>query len=150
MTLIPWIGGSLEAQCNKLLETNQESQKYGLILTEDAAKEIVQVRNETLRYCGRVELAINPVLRLIENFCTSSFINQDEYQSTINELQEMFYYLKNETEDEIRDNELIDMMREYFDEFEGSLDLLWEKMDTYSRNSRSINQWMHYFKGGKK
>lgn len=56
---------------------------------------------------------------------------------TINELQEAFYYLKNETEDQLGDDKIIELMKEQFEDFcEGSIELLCCRLEQFSRDFR--------------
>lgn len=53
------------------------------------------------------------------------YISQYNYGSTINELVEIFYNYKNETMDQIGDDELMEIMKDYFDNYcQGSVELL--------------------------
>jgi hypothetical protein len=105
--------------------TNSISQKYGLALSPTDAMEIIEVRNHTLTSLGRVELGLDAIAKLISAFCSSPYINQAEYAAVLNELVEGFYYFKNETLDQIDDDDLIALMKECFDNrCHGSVDLL--------------------------
>ena len=53
--------------------------------------------------------------RIIYTFCDSSYISQDEYVDTLVRLQEIFYLYKNEMQDEITDEELLNFMKEQFE-----------------------------------
>ena len=65
------------------------------------------------------------VKKIIEKFCDSPYISQYNYLDTINELIDIFYYYKNETMDEISDDELIGLMYKYYNSScQGSLELL--------------------------
>ena len=68
-----------------------------------------------LKDLGRIEMGTEVISQLIRIFCCSPFINQNNYVATIIDLIEAFYYLKNETRDEIGDMELIELMKECFD-----------------------------------
>lgn len=129
MTL-PSIFGAMDAamkelQTNEILKTNEETMKYGLSLTAEEAVEIVESRNQLLRSYGRVELDMEAAKKLICRFAASSFINQEDYAAAIKDLQEVFYYLKNETDDEVGDERLIEIIEELLnDSCEGSIELL--------------------------
>ncbi|HYE80823.1 MAG TPA: DUF6323 family protein [Clostridia bacterium] len=119
--------GSLmkELQVSEMLKTNEETEKYGLILTAEEAAELVEVRNQLLHSYGRVELDMEATRKLIRSFSASPFISQEEYAASIKELQEVFYYLKNETEDEIGDDNLIEIITGLLnDSCGGSIELL--------------------------
>lgn len=123
-----------EFQINEILETNKKPTKNGVKLTEAMAKEIVEAKNFTLRSYGRIEIDIGVTKKLIGNFCDSPYVNQENYMSIINDLHEIFYYLKNETQDSIGDDELISVMKNYFNNLcGGSTKLLSSKLDVYGK-----------------
>ncbi|MFC7441115.1 DUF6323 family protein [Laceyella putida] len=122
---------------SELLELNQKTKEYGLILTPDQVQNMMAVRNKVLHDYGRVELGIEVTKELIEVFCASPYINDANYASTLNELHEIFYYLRNETEDKIGDFKLIHIMKDYFDnDCAGSLELLKSKLEEFAENFR--------------
>ena len=88
-------------------------------------KEIIKTRNIAREKSGRIEFNGQIVNKIIMIFCDSPYISQFNYSDTINELVEIFYNYKNETLDMIGDDELIEIMKEYFDGYcQGSLELL--------------------------
>jgi hypothetical protein len=121
----------------EILELNEKTKEFGLILTPDEIKNMMVARNKVLRDYGRVELSIEVTKELIEVFCTSPYIHDDNYVSTLNELHEIFYYLRNETEDKIGDFKLVQIMKEIFDgECGGSVELLKSKLEEFAENFR--------------
>ena len=66
------------------------------------------------------------------------YISQDNYATTVSELIETFYYFKNETLDEVSDEDLIDLMEELFDgRCQGSMELLQgREMERIAHNIR--------------
>ena len=121
---------------NEIMQLNDKSRKYGLILSAEDAREIIEARNRILRSYGRVEMDNSVTKKLILSFCDSPFINQEDYAIIINELQEIYYYLKNETEDLMGDDELLQIMKELFNTAcGGSRELLaGRELDTLVRN----------------
>ncbi len=110
---------------SQVLKSNQESEKYGLVLNAIQAQEIVTAFKQAIENHGRLELSIEAVNKIIAAFCTSPYINSEDYVQTINELIDLFYHMKNETEDLISDEELITIMKEYYNSScQGSLELL--------------------------
>jgi hypothetical protein len=121
-----------------ITSTNRTSTKHGLVLSQTDAMEIIESRNLTLNSLGRVELGLDIIIKLISVFCSSPYINQSEYAGVINDLVEGFYYFKNETLDQIDDDELIAIMKECFDNrCHGSVDLLLNReLDNMARYMR--------------
>lgn len=87
-----------------------------MVLTPQDVEMMMAARSQVLYSYGRVELSIEVTKELIEIFSTSSFIQQENYADILNELHEIFYYLKNETEDRIGDMKLLHRMKEVFEE----------------------------------
>lgn len=110
---------------NEILKCNEVTKEYGLKLNENDIKEIVKTRNIALERSRRIEFNGQIINKIIESFCDSPYISQYNYSETINELVEIFYNYKNETLDYIGDDELIEIMKEFFDDYcQGSLELL--------------------------
>ena len=116
----------LEKQAfNDIFKCNELTSEYGLTLHEEDVKEIITTRNVALEKSGRIEFNGQIINKIITTFCDSPYISQNNYSDTINELVEIFYNYKNETLDYISDDELIEIMKEYFDNYcQGSLELL--------------------------
>ncbi|MDU1320703.1 MAG: DUF6323 family protein [Clostridium botulinum] len=110
---------------NDIIQCNEVTREYGLKLSEKDVKEIIDTRNIALQKSGRIEFNGQIINKIITAFCDSPYISQYNYGETINELVEIFYNYKNETLDYISDNELIEIMKENFDNYcQGSLEIL--------------------------
>lgn len=108
-----------------LIAANEKSAEYGLTLSESDARELVDVRSRSLRDTERIELGSGAIMKLIEKFCASSYLNTQNYAETLGELLEIFYYYKTESRDKISDNDLVDAMYSYFEgPSHGSTELL--------------------------
>lgn len=144
------LGVSLQEQyMTELLELNEKTKENGLLLTLQDVQQMMTARSQVLYSYGRVELGIEVSKRLIELFSTSSFIRQEHYADTLNELHEIFYYLKNETEDRISDMELLFRMKEMFEEdCEGSPDLLKSRLEEFAEEFRSELQKNDFLREG--
>lgn len=118
-------GISKQLSIGELLKTNEESAKFGLVLSSNDALGLIEARNLTISNYGRVELGIEVVRNIISAFCSSPYISGPDYAVTLNELVDIFYFMKNETADRIGDNELIAIMKDYFNNScRGSTELL--------------------------
>ena len=116
-----------ELQIEEILQTNPAAAPYGLTLTVADAADIIEARNQVLQGYGRIELDTAVTRKIIAGFCASPYVAPEDYAATIREVQEIFYYLKNETADQLGDNELIAVLRDSFDNAcGGSLELLQE------------------------
>ncbi len=124
--LISFNSGLIQKQAvNEIVKCNDYTERFGLVLTQKQAIELVETRSLSLRDNGRIEFGGGVIDKLIKEFCDSPYISMHNYESTLHELIEMFYYHKNETMDLISDDELIKFMKSSFDGIcQGSLVLL--------------------------
>lgn len=123
----------------KVIKCNEFTKKFGIILSEKDALLLLQNRKDCLKREERIEFGEGILNKLIFSFCDSPYIYQDNYVETISRLQEIFYLYKNESLDELTDDELIDFMKKHFDGVcQGSLDYLEETiLDKIARYIRS-------------
>ena len=104
----------LHAAHQEIRECNAFSGKFGLVLSEAEITDLVASRAEALRASGRIEFGGGILPKLIEAFCDSPYIEQENYADTLAELQEAFYYFKTEAMDRFSDDELIEYMVRVF------------------------------------
>ena len=102
-------------QLTEVLKTNQYTEKFGLVLTEQDAELLVQERSAALKQQRRVEFAQGILPKIIFEFCDSAYIDQSHYTEILTRLQNIFYLYKNEMLDEITDDELLHFMKEQFE-----------------------------------
>ena len=114
-------------QLSQIIKTNEVSKRFGLSLTEQDAKLLLKERRNSLKKQRRIEFGEGILQKLIEAFCDSPYIYQDNYVDTIGRLQDIFYEYKNESMDALTDEELLELMQEAFNgECQGSTDYLEE------------------------
>lgn len=111
---------ALSAVCQEkemalLAGCSRKTEVFGLTLTEDEAKELIQCRNDSLKKHRRVEFGQGILDKLMYAFCDSDFISPDTWLDTLKQLQDIFYDFKNQTGDQVTDEELITFMKEQFD-----------------------------------
>lgn len=110
---------------SELQAVNALTERYGLYLSDEQIQNLLDARQTALADTGRVELGRGIIGDIIYAFCDSAYITQDNYEETLIELIDSFYYFKNESEGYISDEELIELMRTHFDgECQGSLEYL--------------------------
>ena len=102
-------------QLAKILEVNEYTEPFGLALTQEEARMLVQERRNSLKEQQRAEFGGGILPRLIQVFCDSPYIYQEIYAETLVRLQEIFYLYKNESLDELTDEELLAYMKKQFD-----------------------------------
>ena len=122
----------------ELRECNEFSVRYDLYLSEQQIYELTERRFAALKDTGRVEFGQGILKKLLTAFCSSPYITQENYQDTILELQDSFYYFKNESMEMISDDELIGFMKNRFDGVcQGSLEYLSSTtLEELCRNTR--------------
>ncbi|MBP1762633.1 MAG: hypothetical protein H6Q64_2175 [Firmicutes bacterium] len=122
----------------ELRECNDISLRYGLSLSEQQMQNLAERHVTALRDTGRIEFGSGILKKLVMQFCNSPFIFQDNYEDTLLELQDAFYYFKNESKDRIPDDELIEFMKQVFDgRAQGSLEYLCNiTLEELCRNTR--------------
>lgn len=131
----------LQAQL-QVLRCNEFTQRYGLVLTQAQARELVATRAQSLRAAGRVEFGGGVIEKLIAAFCDSPYLSMHNYAETIHALLETFYYYKSESEDALTDAQLLAEMRHYFDgNCQGCIELLESReLELLARNIRFGNR----------
>lgn len=139
---------NLKMELEQVIACNQYTQKFGVVLSMEEGKELMECRKEALKTQERLELGEGILAKLIYEFCDSPYLYQDNYAESLGELQRIFYLYKNESLDELSDDELIHFMKQKFDgECEGSLGYLEDTvLDEFCR---SIREMEHGFIGGK-
>jgi len=106
----------------ELRGVNETGARFGLRLSEQGMLEIAQARTRALVDHGRVELGESAVRRIVDGFCDSPYLLQEDYEATLLELVDAFYYFKNECGEQLTDDELICAMRERYDAYDGSVE----------------------------
>ena len=106
----------------ELRGVNETGARFGLRLSEQGMLEIAQARTRALVDHGRVELGESAVRRIEDGFCDSPYLLQEDYEATLLELVDAFYYFKNECGEQLTDDELIGAMRERYDAYDGSVE----------------------------
>lgn len=123
----------------EIQKCNDFTSRYGLQLTDADIHELVESRRDALERSGRIEFGGGVIQKLIIEFADSPFLNQENYTETLTELQELFYYYKNESLEELTDDELIQIMKKYYDDVcQGSLEYLNSTtLENYCRDIRN-------------
>lgn len=123
----------------RVLECNKKTKEFGLILSEEEANNLMLSRKASLADSQRVEFGEGILPKIIHYFSDSQYINQDNYADTLDQLQELFYLYKNETQDELTDDELLSFMRNQYDEVcYGDMDYLGSTcLERYAKAIRS-------------
>lgn len=123
----------------RVLECNKKTEQFGLVLSQEDAANLMQSKKMNLIETQRVEFGEGVLPKIIYLFCDSPYMNQENYSDLLSELQEIFYLYKNDTMEELTDDELLDFMRKQFDEVcFGDIEYLKNTcMERFSRAIRS-------------
>ncbi len=123
---------------NEILKTNELSQDFGLMLSEKDAKMLEKVGRDIISETDRIEFGSSITVKIIEKFINSTYISQNDYADTIVSLIEVFYVAKDECLDTFNDDEVIDIMFDFFeDQSGGSIEILQSRdLDYLCKNIR--------------
>ncbi len=121
-----------------LRECNDYTSRFGLQLSEQEIQQLAENRKEVLELTGRIEFGGGVIQKIVMEFADSAYMNQQDYVDILMELQECFYYFKKEAMEELTDDELITIMKLYFEEVcQGDVELLQTTMlENYCRDIR--------------
>ena len=106
----------------ELREVNTITARFGLKLSEQGMLALSQARTQALTEHGRVELGASAVRSIVDGFCDSPYLLQEDYETTLLELVDAFYYFKNACGEQLTDAELIEAMRARYDAYDGSVE----------------------------
>ena len=122
----------------EIKKCNEMTIKYGVTLSDTQIESLINKRFESLKNTGRVEFGDGVLKELIEAFCDSPYIMQENYEETLEELQDIFYFFKGEAMEQIADDELIEFMKKCFnEECQGSIEYLsGTNLEELCRNTR--------------
>lgn len=126
-------------EMQRIIDCNKITNKYGLSLTNEEVNMLMICRKDSLKENQRIEFGESILPNIVYAFCDSQYLNQDNYVNTLVQLQEIFYLYKNESMDELTDDELINFMRKQFEEIcFGDLEYLKETcLERFARAIRS-------------
>lgn len=103
---------------NELLELKE------IKLTEKQKLELIENKNQNLKNLGRVEFGESILKKIIKKFIDSPYIDEDDIVFELSELTNIFYLYRSEI-NKLSDDEIIEYMKESFNEiYNGSLELL--------------------------
>ncbi len=104
---------------NELTALNSFTREHGIVLSKEDCKGIAQFRSEALAENERIEVGVGAVKRIIEEFCDSGYVNQQNFRAVTEGLLECFYTIKTETNDDVSDDEVMEFLKYLFEEEAG-------------------------------
>ena len=106
---------------------DQLARRYGMRLTRGQFEHLAQARRQVLQDTGRIDFGGGVLDQLVYAFCDSPFVESRGFALFLEQMQELFYIFKNETQDAVTDEELIQALAALFNgEAQGSLEYLAE------------------------
>lgn len=130
---------------DEIFALGEITKQHSIELTEEKVQYIVDSHQSALLDMGRVEFGESAAKKITEKFCASSFVSKYNFEKVVGSLIEIFYYIQNETEDYLTDNELIEKMYELFNgSCNGSVTLLndWASEFIKQFNLNSLNDFL--------
>ncbi len=117
-------GGQLVRDTGTLLELEPYLAEHGLLLTRPDAARLLETSARTLSALGRFELDTGVLCEIARRLAASGLITQEGYVRAVEDLYEAFHSLKNQTSDQVSDEELLDALFAGFTKYEGSVELV--------------------------
>lgn len=106
-----------------IFKKNELLELKGIKLTEKQKLELIENKNQNLKNLGRVEFGESTLKKLINKFIDSPYIDEDDIVFELSELTNIFYLYRSEINN-LSDDEIIEYMKESFNEiYNGSLEL---------------------------
>ena len=126
--------GNDQENINNLINMNEITKDKNLVLSKEEILMLIENKNNTLKDIGRIEVGKSIIDDIVYAFYDSEYIDSDNYFEIINELINIFYMYQDKISDYLIDTEIIEYLRNSFDELGGSLELLgsvsFEKLNT--------------------
>ena len=116
--------GNDQENINNLVKMNEITKDKDLVLSQKEILMLIENKNNTLKDIGRVEIGKSIIDDIIYAFYDSDYIDSSNYFDTIDELINIFYMYQDKFSDYLTDEEIIEYLRNNFDEMGGSLELL--------------------------
>ncbi len=121
----------------QILAESQSDESGGLTLTVENCRLLILTHRKTLKEYSRIETGKGMLEELLSAFSDSKYISQTEYAEILMELQEVFCWLKNETEDTVNDEDCLQIMKDFYEhEAAGSIALLYDCLSDWMEQSR--------------
>lgn len=108
-----------------ILKLNQETEKYGLKLSEKQIIDLINNKNDNLKEKGRIEVSDGVLEKIIYEFYDSSYIDKTNYTQILKELTNVFYLYQSELDNKLTDEQIITYMKNNFENISnGSIEIL--------------------------
>ncbi len=113
---------------NALTELNAIISEYGLVLTVKQVNRLSDAVQKALRESDRIEIGAGIMPVLAAEFCTSIFVNKENYAALLEELVYIFFQVKTAVCDRITDKDLVRLLKDYYENKAfGSVEIIRER-----------------------
>ena len=112
------------AEIAKLSTLNKLLLKNSLILKPNDIERLIITKNTILHDLNRVEINNNLLYKIINEFCTSPFLEQDNFITVVEEITELVYLFEAKISNVLTDDEIIHYLKSEYEKYEGCLDLV--------------------------
>ncbi len=138
------VSSAREKNVSELMELNDTLIQHGMTITLDEAKELVLKREKSLSENGRVEIGLGALGKIAQIFAGSRYIQRNDFAYEIEQIADLFYFIKTEIKDTVSDIKLINsLFYLYENKCGGSFSLLsgyyTDKIIRYYNTGHNIN-----------
>ena len=84
--LISFENISLQPITESILSLNEITGRFGLVLSEKDAVELSETRNKAIFENDRIEIGNGAVPAIVEKFCRSRYVNNENFTYILNEI----------------------------------------------------------------
>ena len=138
-------------QLSKVMDMNDRimgAKGRHLVLSREDAQIIIQEKRKILAELKLVELGESILPRMHYEFFDSGYIPQSEYRDALIRLQELFFTYREELRNYVTDDELLNFMREQFEEgCKGDFDRLEGRLHDFAQAIRNGYRGYHSTEG---
>lgn len=114
-------------QFEEIMTVDEKARNNNIILTEDKVEYIIDSHKSALSDFGRIEFGENLAKKILNKFCESPYVKNHNVHTVVESILEVFYYVKNETETEMKDDDIIErLFFAYENKCSGSAELLYD------------------------
>jgi hypothetical protein len=121
-----------------IMRCNATTQRFGINISGGDALSLLAASDRALKRAGRIEFESGTVESLLNAFCDSAYLGQDNFTETMEDVIEIFYEFKTDSLDCVDDAETVVLLKRLFDgECAGNADALHDEAVKAARRIRS-------------
>lgn len=125
----------------ELTSLQEKTAANGIILSEKDYEMIVAGNKNLLKIHDRFEFGKSAAIKIAEKFSESAYADKKNFAEMVTELTDFFYDVKNAADESVNDEELIEILFDYFENrCGGSIELLTSRYAESILNGESIEE----------